>query len=113
MYKQLLNKGFTPVYYTNKDFMETRSTTSRLFYRCQLTTTELLNSILSALDIFDKYFWVLENKKLKSYLETDEKFEHTFIYFEDSIADIIEIQKDKANQIINMLPNNFTFQAAK
>lgn len=45
MYKDLLNKGFKPVYYTNSDW-ESRPSKTRLFYNYSIENKELLNIIL-------------------------------------------------------------------
>lgn len=111
MYKILLNKGFKPVYYTNDDwFEEGRNCKSRLFYRYRLESKELLHSVFNTLDIFDEYFFVLENDDVVVEIESDEDLNGFWLYFYNMDIDDYDVPKDKLNDLFNVIPNQFTFE---
>lgn len=110
IYKTLLNKGFKPVYYTNNDWFKRRECNSRLFYRYEVTTKELLSSILNIFNIYNKYFLLLENEDLITHIEVDEDLEEYWIYFYNADVDNFEISKDKLDELFNVIPNGFTLE---
>jgi len=110
VYKTLLNKGFKPVYYTNDDWFKSRDCRSRLFYRYDVTTKELLNAILNIFDIYDKYFFLLENEDLITHIEIDEHLDEFWIYFYNSDVDNFEIPKEKLEDLFMVIPNNFELE---
>jgi hypothetical protein len=109
MYKTLLNKGFKPVYYTNEDWLDTRKC-GRLFYRYRVETKELLNSILNVLDVFDRYFFLIEDNDIVTEIEVDEELDEYWIYFYNANTDNIEVQKDKLEELFKVIPNKYLFE---
>lgn len=110
MYKTLLNKGFKPIYYTNDDWFESRDCKSRLFYRYEVESKEMLNSILNIFNIYDEYFFLLENEDLITYIEFGEDLDEYWIYFYNADVDNFEIPKEKLNDLFNIIPNGFSLE---
>lgn len=111
MYKMLLNKGFKPVYYTNDDWFESRDSKSRLFYKYRVETKELLNSMLNVLNIYDRYFFIIEdNDNIVTEIEVDEDLNEYWIYFYNANTDNFGIPKDKIEELLKVIPNNFLFE---
>jgi len=113
MYKELIDKGFKPIYYTNSDWEETRKTDSRLFYRYDLKTKEIINIVLNILNIFDEYFWIMQCEDLICYIETDENITYTFLYFYNVDAEAYEMTIENTDEVVKVLPNNFIFEHAE
>jgi len=110
MYKEMLNKGFKPIYYTNDDWFESRTCNTRLFYRYDVNDSTLLNSIFNILDIYGKYYWILEDKDVVIQIETDEEAQEFWLYFYNTGLENYEIPKDKLQELFNIIPNAFEFE---
>lgn len=110
MYKTLLEKGFKPIYYTNDNWFESRKCNSRLFYRYEVTTKELLNAILNIFSIYNDYFFLLENEDLVTYIEVDKDLNEYWIYFYNSDVDNYEIPKEKLNELFSIMRNCYEFE---
>ena len=109
MYKNLLNKGFKPIYYTNNDW-ENRPYKTRLFYNYDIGSKELLNTILGVLEIYNIYFFTLINEDCVAQLEVDENLEEYWLYFYNCQTENYQITKEDFEKVINVLPNAFTFE---
>jgi len=111
MYKELLNKGFKPIYYTNEDwFISRKDCKTRLFYKYRIETKEILNSIINTLGIFNEYFFIIENDEVVAEIETDENLNEYCIYFYNVDADNYKIPIVMLENLLNVIPNNFTFE---
>lgn len=110
MYKTLLEKGFKPIYYTNDNWFESRKCNSRLFYRYEVTTKELLNAIFNIFGIYNDYLFLLENEDLITYIEVDEDLNEYWIYFYNSDVDNYEIPKEKLNELFSVMRNCYEFE---
>jgi len=112
MYKKLLDKGFVPTYYTNKDWFESRTANSRLFYRYKIYSKDDINAALCVLDKYNDYFPVLQLDELVCYIEVDEDLSDAWFYFCDEDIDAFEIPIESLTKLIDVLPNKFSFEHA-
>jgi len=110
MYKKLLDKGFKSVYYTNKDFLENRDLKSRLVYRYNVESKELLSVIFNVLNNFDKYYYLLLNEDLIVKIEIEENLESFWVYLYNTNTDNFELSIDEMNRVLDILPNLFKFE---
>lgn len=112
MFKKLLNKGFKPTYYTNADWFESRVCKTRLFYKYNVESKELLNILFNITDTYNKYFYLLENDNLITYIEVDENLESFWIYFYNADGDSIKLLAESMDKVLDILPNKFEFECA-
>lgn len=109
IYKKLLEKGFEPTYFIDKDFLENTLAKSRLFYILKINNNDLLQIILNKLDVYDKYFWIFLNKDLITQIEIDENVEELNIRLFNVDIDNIILKDEQIEKILDLLPNKFNF----
>jgi hypothetical protein len=111
MYKILLEKGFKPIYYTNDDFLKVTRNKSRVSYRLEIREdNSLINVIYNTLNIYDKYFYTLQEKEAVYYIEFDEDLESAYLYIYNVDTGNYEIPESKWEDLLRILPNKFNFE---
>lgn len=110
IYKTLLNKGFKPTYYTNLDWFTSRDCKSRLFYKYRVESNVLLHAIFNVLNIYNEYFFLIENEDMIMEIEVDENLEEYCLYFMNVDTDNYIIPTEKIIDLLNIIPNNFLLE---
>ncbi|WP_143322950.1 hypothetical protein [Clostridium sp. HBUAS56010] len=64
------------------------------------------------MDIFDKYFYLLEDGDVIAEIEVDEELEEYCIYFYNVDADVDNfiIPKERVDELLNVIPNSFLLE---
>lgn len=110
MYKQLLNKGFKPVYYTNHDWLDATISKTRLFYNLEIKNLDIFNVILNTLNKYNELFYLLLDDKIVIQISIDENLNSFWIELFNVDADNIELTEEEMIKVLNVLPNIFQME---
>jgi len=109
IYKQLLDTGFTPVYFNNGN-LEGYMIESRLNYRQFLNLEKYKGTVDLIIELLDrdKYFWL--NNVDNLYIEIDEHLKCAELYWEyENDREAINIT-DKFEDILKLLPKDYEYE---
>ena len=112
IYKQLLDTGFTPVYFNNGN-LEGYMIESRLNYRQFLNLEKYKGTVDLIIELLDrdKYFWL--NNVDNLYIEIDEHLKCAELYWEyENDREAINIT-DKFEDILKLLPKDYEYETLK
>lgn len=106
-HKMLLDKGFIPTWYTDSYFKDEGR--NRLFYEIKNVSKELFTSIMSGLELWNEYFWILDNDEVMIEIGITENLDEVYIYFYNADCDNLILTDEQVNLLFKILPNRYVF----